>query len=210
MANFTKIKLLARKKGITLHQLAQELGLSPTTISKIMRENSTSARTLQALCDYFGVSADYFFTDDDNYPTMADTLYDGRPQDIIKKRLEDMDMSVGELARLMDTSQQRMWYTLHSASSIKASDLKKMCEILQLDYLRMSSTGVKVDNPSSYRQTNPPLPTASSSTNDEDMEFLKEQIRLKDEQIKMLMDMLNKKSNNGFTYTSKRCGDDPF
>lgn len=207
MANFSKIKTLAKQKGVALHEVAREIGLTPASISKIIKENSTSAKTLQALCNYFGVSADYFFTDDDHNST-DDILYNsGTPQDIIKAKLNSINMSVGELARLMNTSQQRIWYSLHNASFIKASDLRLMCKILGLDYMRMQPSQVKMDNQSQYRQPSAPVQPVSI---DNEIEWLKEQIRLKDEQIKMLMDMLNKKSNNGFTYTSKRCGDDPF
>jgi transcriptional regulator with XRE-family HTH domain len=216
MANFNKIKRLAREKGVTLHDVAMAIGITPTAISKIMKENSTSAKTLQALCNFFGVSADYFFTDDD-HNSADDILYNsGTPQDIIKAKLNYLNMSVGELARLMNTSQQRIWYSLHNASSIKASDLRTMCKILDLDYRRMTSTNVKIDNTSPYREPSAPVPTMPVSI-DNDIEWLKEQIKQKDEQIKMLMDVnttlmeaINRKYGNGFSMSTKRCEGDPF
>lgn len=216
MANYTKIKQLARERGVSLHDVAMAIGITPTGISRIMRDNSISAKTLQAICEYFGVSADYFFTDDD-HNSADDILYNsGTPQDIIKAKLNSINMSVGELARLMNTSQQRIWYSLHNASSIKASDLRLMCKILGLDYMRMQPSQVKMDNQSQYRQPSAPVPTMPVSI-DNDIEWLKEQIKQKDEQIKMLMDVnttlmeaINRKYGNGFSMSTKRCEGDPF
>lgn len=51
-----KLPELMAKKGISQKRLAEETGLSPTTISKLYRNHIDrfDQRTLLVLCEYFG------------------------------------------------------------------------------------------------------------------------------------------------------------
>ena len=51
-----KLPELTAKKGISQKRLAEETGLSPTTISKLYRNHIDrfDQRTLLVLCEYFG------------------------------------------------------------------------------------------------------------------------------------------------------------
>lgn len=57
-----KLKHLRRSKGLTQDQLSQSSGIPRSTISnyEIGRRSPRNLRELQKLCDYFGVSLDYF------------------------------------------------------------------------------------------------------------------------------------------------------
>lgn len=63
MANLQQIKTLASAKKISLKKLSEEIGLTPTGLSKIMRENSTTTATLEKIASVLGVSPAVFFDD---------------------------------------------------------------------------------------------------------------------------------------------------
>ena len=57
----TRLKLQRSKKGLTQEKLAQKIGVTKSTISLYeVGDNVPDIKTLAALADFFGVSADYF------------------------------------------------------------------------------------------------------------------------------------------------------
>lgn len=66
MANLQLIKEFADKKNITLAQIANELGITPQALSKIMRNNSTKIETLERIADILKVSVTLFFDKPEN------------------------------------------------------------------------------------------------------------------------------------------------
>lgn len=61
MANLQRIKQIAAQKNITLGNLALQCGITPTGLSKIMRENSTTVTTLEKIANILQVSPIVFF-----------------------------------------------------------------------------------------------------------------------------------------------------
>lgn len=54
------IEIGLARKSITNKKLANDLGISTTTITELKRKNSTTASTLQRLADYFDVPVSKF------------------------------------------------------------------------------------------------------------------------------------------------------
>lgn len=71
-----RIRQLMVERGWTIYRLAQESGLSQTTISNIFkRNNQPSLPTVNAICDACGITLAQFFTENDtaNSPTLRRT-----------------------------------------------------------------------------------------------------------------------------------------
>ncbi len=65
MANLFKIKDIALEKNIKLEDIAKEIGITPTGLSKIIRENSTKTSTLEKIALKLKVPVSVFFDDKD-------------------------------------------------------------------------------------------------------------------------------------------------
>lgn len=136
MANYSKIKLLAKKKGVTLHEVAKAVGITPVGISRIIRENTIRPSTLEKICEYFDVSQSYFFIDDDNY-TNYESDETPTATDAIKAEMERQRISGRELAARVGLRQQRLWYLLNEARTIKDEDLETIAAGLKIDPQRL-------------------------------------------------------------------------
>lgn len=93
MANFKKIRVLARQKEISLKKLSEELGITEQGLSKIIKNNSTSSDTIEKLCDYFKVPASFFFeniekTHNYNIEKYVDILEENRQLRIKIEKIE--------------------------------------------------------------------------------------------------------------------------
>ncbi len=61
-----KINDLRIKKGWSIYKLAYEAGLTQSTLSNMIARNSVpSIKTLEQICDAFGISLAEFFTEND-------------------------------------------------------------------------------------------------------------------------------------------------
>ena len=72
-----RIRQLMNERGWTIYRLAQESGLSQTTISNIFkRNNQPSLPTVNAICDACGITLAQFFTENDpaNSPNAKNEL----------------------------------------------------------------------------------------------------------------------------------------
>ena len=63
MANLPIIKELAKERNYPLEKLANDLGMKPQALSKLMRENSTKISTLERIAQLLKVSVTIFFDD---------------------------------------------------------------------------------------------------------------------------------------------------
>ena len=61
MANLQKIKDLASERNIAMKDLAEQAGLTPQALSRLMRLGSTNTETLERIAEILGVSAAVFF-----------------------------------------------------------------------------------------------------------------------------------------------------
>jgi transcriptional regulator with XRE-family HTH domain len=67
-----KIKKLQGEKGWSETRLAEEAGLTPSTISSLYKRNNLpSIPTLQSLCSAFGITVAQFFADSDVPPDLT-------------------------------------------------------------------------------------------------------------------------------------------
>ena len=58
---------LLQKKGVSSYKVAKEAGVTQTALSNWKSGRSTpTAKTLQKIADYFGVTIDYLMTGDDS------------------------------------------------------------------------------------------------------------------------------------------------
>ncbi len=63
MANLQLIKVLARRKDISIKELADDLGITQQAMSLMMRTGSTKIDTLERIAEKLGVSPSVFFED---------------------------------------------------------------------------------------------------------------------------------------------------
>lgn len=86
-STFEIIKELAKKRGISLNQLEEKLGIGKNSLYGLKR-NQPSAERLQQIADYFNVSTDYLLGRTDNPNIAGDTVTtpDGRVVDLSNLR----------------------------------------------------------------------------------------------------------------------------
>lgn len=86
-STFEIIKELAKKRGISLNQLEEKLGIGKNSLYGLKR-NQPSAERLQQIADYFDVSIDYLLGRTDNPNIAGDTVTtpDGRVVDLSNLR----------------------------------------------------------------------------------------------------------------------------
>ena len=59
-----KIKMLQQDRGMSMSQLANKAGLTPSTLSALFqRNNQPTIPTLEAICKAFGITISQFFAD---------------------------------------------------------------------------------------------------------------------------------------------------
>ena len=65
MANLQKIKTIAKSKGITMAELAAEVGLTPTGLGLIIKSNKTMTDKLEEIARVLEVRVSTFFDEDE-------------------------------------------------------------------------------------------------------------------------------------------------
>lgn len=68
MVNLSIIRDLCKQKSITLKTLADDLNISQTGLSGMLKNNSTTLETLEKISKYFGVSVGVFYGEKDITP----------------------------------------------------------------------------------------------------------------------------------------------
>lgn len=64
MANLQKIKVIAKERGITINELAEQLGMTPQAVHLMVRENSTKTDTLERVAQILQVPITVFFDEE--------------------------------------------------------------------------------------------------------------------------------------------------
>jgi len=64
MANLQKIKVIAKERGITISELAEQLGMTPQAVHLMVRENSTKTDTLERVAQILQVPITVFFDEE--------------------------------------------------------------------------------------------------------------------------------------------------
>lgn len=80
---FEKIKILAKKQGISLNTLEERVGLGKNYIYSLKNKKTPSAEHIAKIADYFNVSTDYLLGRTDN-PNIAVDSHVNEPDDIDK------------------------------------------------------------------------------------------------------------------------------
>lgn len=85
---FEKIKILAKKQGISLNTLEERVGLGKNYIYSLKNKKTPSAEHIAKIADYFNVSTDYLLGRTDNPAIAKDTVTtpDGRVVDLSNLR----------------------------------------------------------------------------------------------------------------------------
>lgn len=97
MVNLLKIKELAKAKKIALNDVADQLGMTPQALSRMIKDNSTKVSTLEKICEIFDVPIGYFFNSDVEIPNTQEI--GGEPME--SKSKEVARLSDSERAELM-------------------------------------------------------------------------------------------------------------
>lgn len=71
MLNLEKIKQLTAVKGMTMTELAKQLGMSIQALSRIIRENSTKVSTLEQIAEILDVPVTTFFDEVSHVNTVS-------------------------------------------------------------------------------------------------------------------------------------------
>lgn len=66
MANFQKIKDIAKEKGIELRDIADQIGITATGLTLIMKNNSTNTKTIEAIARVLNVPVGVLFDESCN------------------------------------------------------------------------------------------------------------------------------------------------
>ena len=96
MTTYEKLQMLCERRGVRLSAVAQETGVCSSVFTelKMGRTNKLSAKTLEKLAAYFGVSAGTLLDD----PDAKDSLQ----EEIFRKRLALFDLSEKATAAELD------------------------------------------------------------------------------------------------------------
>lgn len=85
MANLQKIKVLAKEKGVTINDLAEQLGITPQAIHLMVRENSTKTDTLERIANILNVPISAFFDEGNIEIKDNERSFNSNADDIIKE-----------------------------------------------------------------------------------------------------------------------------
>lgn len=96
---YSKIASLCDNRGISVFKLCREIGMQPSVITELKKErtNSLSAKNLQKIATYFGVSVAYLLGETDR-DGVDDTL----------ERLSEKEKALLHSYRTMTEEQARM------------------------------------------------------------------------------------------------------
>ena len=85
---FERIKELAKKKGVNLQKVSEDLGFSTNYLYSLKHKKTPSAEHISKIADYFHVSTDYLLgrTDNPNISSDLVTTADGRVVDLSNLR----------------------------------------------------------------------------------------------------------------------------
>lgn len=85
---FERIKELAKKRGVNLQKVSEDLGFSTNYLYSLKNKKTPSAEHIAKIAEYFNVSTDYILgrTDNPNLPTESVTTADGRTVDLSNLR----------------------------------------------------------------------------------------------------------------------------
>ena len=109
-----RIRQLMAERGWTIYRLAQESGLSQTTISNIFkRNNQPSLPTVNAICDACGITLAQFFTENDtanspNAKSELDNSVAALKEDQRACRIHQDNRIVHNRSAILCGSQQRL------------------------------------------------------------------------------------------------------
>ena len=81
---FERIKELAKKRGVNLQKVSEDLGFSTNYLYSLKNKKTPSAEHIAKIAEYFNVSTNYILgrTDNPNLPTESVTTADGRTVDL--------------------------------------------------------------------------------------------------------------------------------
>nr|DAS22903.1 MAG TPA: repressor protein [Bacteriophage sp.] len=85
---FERIKELAKKRGVNLQKVSEDLGFSTNYLYSLKNKKTPSAEHLAKIAEYFNVSTDYILgrTDNPNVAGEVVTAADGRTVDLSNLR----------------------------------------------------------------------------------------------------------------------------
>lgn len=85
---FERIKELAKKRGVNLQKVSEDLGFSTNYLYSLKNKKTPSAEHMAKIAEYFNVSTDYILgrTDNPNLPSDSVTTADGRVVDLSNLR----------------------------------------------------------------------------------------------------------------------------
>ena len=110
---FEKIKLLAKKQGISLNTLEERVGLGKNYIYSLKNKKTPSVEHIAKIADYFNVSTDYLLGRTENPAIAKDTVT--TPDD-----------------RVVDLSNLRERVVLFDGKPLSHEDVDKIAQIIKL------------------------------------------------------------------------------
>lgn len=100
MANFQKIKEIAKSKGITLAQLATQVGITAPGMTILIRENKSTTDTIEKIARKLQVPVGTFF--DEDCLSKSNTLPD-EIAIIIEQQRKEIESKDARIKELTDT-----------------------------------------------------------------------------------------------------------
>ena len=123
MIQMSLISDFCKKKGISLTKLATDLEMSPTGLSGILANNSTTLASLEKISHYFGVSVGVFFGEEDKdvYLNVFESLNN------LRKRLEIAEADNKRLQEALLEKSKEHLVQLYEQTKKENNFLEKIC-----------------------------------------------------------------------------------
>lgn len=102
MANFSLIKTVAKKKGISIRQLAKEAGLGETTLHHLIKVGATHTATIERIAEILDIPAGMFFDNAEWDPSRVEILE--KEIENLKQILEEKERTIRLLTRVAEQS----------------------------------------------------------------------------------------------------------
>lgn len=101
---YNKIEELCKSKKINVTQMCKDIGVSRASLSDLKAGRTThlSAKTIELISNYFGVSADYLLGTDSSEIKKAPTLTKKDERDIARRLEETLDLLESSDALMFD------------------------------------------------------------------------------------------------------------
>jgi len=110
------IRELAKEKKITLVTVANSVGMTYSNLQKIMKDGSTTEKTVNKICNFFNIDIEYFLTEGYKKENKVEEIVDEKEEnskkqqqiiDVLLKSMENLNSLLDEYKRKLKDIEER-------------------------------------------------------------------------------------------------------